>query len=150
MRNEELWDRMYDKHSDRMDEGHFYHILILHLIVRTIALDTSCCERTFALMNHLCDFKRLLRRLGAAAQRRWLELRTLRLGDGSLLPAPCRRARYRACGGVARLSELRVRGAPLLSAQLIHVLTTGELARKSAGLSCGIGRLVASRRHNCA
>jgi len=92
----------------------------------------------------------LLLLLGAAAQRRWLELRTLRLGDGSLLPAPCRRARYRACGGVARLSELRVRGAPLLSAQLIHVLTTGELARKSAGLSCGIGRLVASRRHNCA
>ena len=66
------------------------------------------------------------------------------------LPAPCRRARYRACGGVARLSELRVRGAPLLSAQLIHVVTTGELARKSAGLSCGIGRLVASCRRNCA
>jgi len=81
----------------------------------------------------------LLLLLGAAAQRRWLELRTLRLGDGSLLPAPCRRARYRACGGVARLSELRVRGAPLLSAQLIHVLTTGELARKSAGLNCCIG-----------
>jgi hypothetical protein len=59
----------------------------------------------------------LLLLLGAAAQRRWLELRTLRLGDGSLLPAPCRRARYRACGGVARLSELRVRGAPLLSDQ---------------------------------
>eukprot|EP01046_Picozoa_sp_COSAG06_P075286 COSAG06_NODE_23445_length_691_cov_1.912162_1_plen_75_part_10 len=27
---------------------------------------------------------------GAAAQRRWLELRTLRLGDGSLLPAGAR------------------------------------------------------------
>ena len=38
----------------------------------------------------------------------------------------------------------------LLSAQLIHMLTTGELARQSSGLSCGIGRLVASRRHNCA
>jgi hypothetical protein len=86
---------------------------------------------------------------GAAAQRRWLELRTLRLGDGSLLLAGARDT-VRACGGVARLSELRVRGAPLLSAQLIHVVTTGELARKSAGLSCGIGRLVASCRRNCA
>ena len=38
----------------------------------------------------------------------------------------------------------------LLSAQLTHMLTAGELARQSSGLSCGIGRLVASRRHNCA
>ena len=58
----------------------------------------------------------LLLLLGAAAQRRWLELRTLRLGDGSLLPAGARDT-VRACGGVARLSELRVRGAPLLSDQ---------------------------------
>ena len=44
-------------------------------------------------------------------------------------PAPCRRAQYRACGGVARPSELRLRARccrRLLSAQLIHMLTTGE------------------------
>ena len=63
----------------------------------------------------------LLLLLGAAAQRRWLELRTLRLGDGSLLPAGARDT-VRACGGVARLSELRVRGAPLLSDQPARTL----------------------------
>lgn len=34
------------------------NILMLHLIVSMIAMDTSCCERTFSLMNRLSRFER--------------------------------------------------------------------------------------------
>jgi hypothetical protein len=53
-----LFNRLYDHFSDRTDPGHYYHILMLHLIVSMIALDTSCCERTFSLMNRLSRFQR--------------------------------------------------------------------------------------------
>ena len=58
MTREALWNRLYDHFSDRSDPGHYYHILMLHLIVSMIALDTSCCERTFSLMNRLSRFQR--------------------------------------------------------------------------------------------
>ena len=58
MTRKALWRRLYDHFSDRSDPGHYYHILMLHLIVSTIALDTSCCERTFSLMNRLSRFQR--------------------------------------------------------------------------------------------
>ena len=58
MTREALWNRLYDHFSDRSDPGHYYHILMLHLVVSMIALDTSCCERTFSLMNRLSRFQR--------------------------------------------------------------------------------------------
>ena len=65
--NEKMWERLYDKHSQRHDPNHYYCILILHLILRVVAMDTSCCERTFSLMNRLCDGKRS--RMGVAILR---------------------------------------------------------------------------------
>jgi hypothetical protein len=58
MKDRELWNRLYDHFSQRSDPGHYYHILMVHLIGNMIALDTSCCERTFSLMNRLTKFQR--------------------------------------------------------------------------------------------
>ena len=52
-----------------------------------------------------------------------------------------------ACARRARSISLVAPRSCELSARS-HVLTTGELVRRTAGLSRGLGRLVASRRHN--
>jgi hypothetical protein len=74
--------------------------------------------------------------LAAAAQRRRPELAVLRLGDGSLLPAGARNTTCLAAWSGPASSACAV--LPLLSVQLIDVLTTGEPARKYAGLSRGL------------
>ena len=62
--------------------------------------------------------------LAAAAQRRRPELAVLRLGDGSLLPAGARNTTCLAAWSGPASSACAV--LPLLSVQLIDVLTTGE------------------------
>ena len=51
----EMWDWMTTYRSDAMDPAHFYDLLclVVHVLVRTWMLDTSCCERGFSIMNLL-------------------------------------------------------------------------------------------------
>ena len=51
----EMWDWMTTYRSDTMDPAHFYDLLclVVHVLVRTWMLDTSCCERGFSIMNLL-------------------------------------------------------------------------------------------------
>lgn len=61
----ELYHRLFDQKgnkflfngtgtaTDRLDEHSFYNILLLACIIFTFAVDTSICERGFALMNNL-------------------------------------------------------------------------------------------------
>ena len=39
--------------TDKLDDASFYNILLLLAIIMTYAVDTSICERGFALMNNL-------------------------------------------------------------------------------------------------
>ena len=39
--------------TDTLDDQSFYNILLLLVIIMTYAVDTSVCERGFALMNNL-------------------------------------------------------------------------------------------------
>ena len=68
----ELYHRLFDQKgnkfidladgtcSDKLDDQSFYNILLLLAIVLTYAVDTSICERGFALMNNLKTAKRSL------------------------------------------------------------------------------------------
>ena len=44
--------------SDRLDDTSFYNILLLVVIIMSFAVDTSICERGFALMNNLKTARR--------------------------------------------------------------------------------------------
>ena len=44
--------------SDKLDDMSFYHILLLLAIIMSYAVDTSVCERGFALMNNLKTARR--------------------------------------------------------------------------------------------
>ena len=68
----ELYQRLFDKkgnkfiyqadgtHTDKLDDLSLYNILLLVTIVMTFAVDTSVCERGFALMNNLKTAQRSL------------------------------------------------------------------------------------------
>lgn len=46
--------------TDKLDDNSFYNILLLLAIIMTYAVDTSICERGFALMNNLKTARRSL------------------------------------------------------------------------------------------
>ena len=46
-------DRLFDQFSEKTNPRHFYNVLLLAAFVHIIAVDTSICERGFALMNNL-------------------------------------------------------------------------------------------------
>jgi hypothetical protein len=54
----ELWERLFDHHSDKKNEQHYYNVLLLVAIVMCIAIDTSICERGFSTMNNLKTARR--------------------------------------------------------------------------------------------
>ena len=66
----ELYQRLFDQKgnkfifladgsaTDRLDDQSLYNILLLVVIIMTFAVDTSVCERGFALMNNLKKARR--------------------------------------------------------------------------------------------
>jgi hypothetical protein len=60
----ELYERLFDHYSNKYDqteklnEQHYYNVLILVSIVMCIAVDTSICERGFSTMNNLKTARR--------------------------------------------------------------------------------------------
>ena len=56
--SEDLFNHLRDKRSVKGKTDDFFHLLLLQLIVDCIAVDTSECERAFALMNRLQGFTR--------------------------------------------------------------------------------------------
>ena len=58
MEPQALFHDLRDKKSSRGKAGHFFNILLLQLIVECISVDTSECERAFALLNRLQGFTR--------------------------------------------------------------------------------------------
>mmetsp|Transcript_9875 Transcript_9875/g.20901 ORF Transcript_9875/g.20901 Transcript_9875/m.20901 type:complete len:235 (-) Transcript_9875:103-807(-) len=54
----ELYQRLFDQFSEKDNSLHFYNVLLLAVIVQTIAVDTSTCERGFSLMNMLKSVRR--------------------------------------------------------------------------------------------
>ena len=53
-------DRLFDQFSEKTNPRHFYNVLLLAAFVHIIAVDTSICERGFALMNNLKTARRSL------------------------------------------------------------------------------------------
>ena len=53
-----LYERLRDHFAVKGNDAHFYNVLLLEVMVSCIAVDTSICERAFALMNNLKTARR--------------------------------------------------------------------------------------------
>ena len=53
-----LYERLFDHHSNKKTDTHYYNVLLLAAIVGCIAMDTSICERGFSLINLLKTARR--------------------------------------------------------------------------------------------
>ena len=54
----DLYERLFDQSSEKASSQDLYNVLLLVLLVMTYAVDTSICERGFAIMNLLKTKKR--------------------------------------------------------------------------------------------
>jgi hypothetical protein len=54
----ELYQRLCDQKSNKLNDQDFYSILLVQVLVDCIAVDTSICERGFSLMNNLKTARR--------------------------------------------------------------------------------------------
>ena len=54
----ELYSRLFNQFSNKKEERHYWHILIVALVSQCIAMDTSICERGFSTMNLLKTARR--------------------------------------------------------------------------------------------
>eukprot|EP01051_Picozoa_sp_SAG22_P026564 SAG22_NODE_8444_length_656_cov_0.718133_1_plen_58_part_01 len=49
----QLYERCFDHFSTKGEPGHFFHFLIIPLIIFAIGMDTSICESDFSLLNRI-------------------------------------------------------------------------------------------------